>query len=299
MSDYNTEYVYKGKVKHCCKYCGRPVRFSENGELRSKLSSTVSVDEQGYAISLDDTCSECSVKVAKKAGKGFKNLLIFLVIVALIGGGLLVFKNCAFGNSNLYEWAMNKKLDKYEKSDKLIEDYVLFKSGAEYTLKTLKGIIESNDYQMRYYSGGGVAEVIKYTLSDEVFMQWTFNDGFDELSNKTFVLRDGIIYENGEQKIAYNSSSKKYSEIMDKLSAYLPENCCCKGSYTSADELDDPEQKLIAHIIKGDSDTVLYEVTEDKYYEKTADIFIYLEITGPTEGDSVMIPEKSDYTVAE
>ena len=108
-----------------------------------------------------------------------------------------------------------------------------------------------------------------------------------------------MIYEDGDQKIAYNSSSKKYSEIMDKLSAYLPENCCCKGSYTSADELDDPEQYLIAHIIKGDRDTVLYEVTEDKYYEKTADIFIYLEITGPTEGDSVIIPERSDYTAAE
>ena len=297
MSD--TTYVYKGKVKHCCKYCGRPVRFSENGELRSKLSSTVSVDEQGYAISLDDTCSECSVKVAKKAGKGFKKLLIFLVIVALIGGGLLVFKNCVFGNSGLYEWAMNKKLNEYEKSDKLIEDYVLFESGADYTLETLKGNIESNDYKMRYYSGDGNAEVIKYTLSDEVFIQWSFSDGFSELSNKTFVLRDGVIYEDGDQKIAYNSSSKKYSEIMDKLSAYLPENCCCKGSYTSADELDDPEQKLIAHIIKGDSDTVLYEVTEDKYYEKTADIFIYLEITGPTEGDSVIIPERSDYTAAE
>lgn len=297
MSD--TTYVYKGKVKHCCKYCGRPVRFSENGELRSKLSSTVSVDEQGYAISLDDTCSECSVKVAKKAGKGFKKLLIFLVIVALIGGGLLVFKNCVFGNSGLYEWAMNKKLNEYEKSDKLIEDYVLFESGADYTLETLKGNIESNDYKMRYYSGDGNAEVIKYTLSDEVFIQWSFSDGFSELSNKTFVLRDGVIYEDGDQKIAYNSSSKKYSEIMDKLSAYLPENCCCKGSYTSADELDDPEQYLIAHIIKGDSDTVLYEVTEDKYYEKTADIFIYLEITGPTEGDSVIIPERSDYTAAE
>lgn len=297
MSD--TTYVYKGKVKHCCKYCGRPVRFSENGELRSKSSSTVSVDEQGYAISLDDTCSECSVKVAKKAGKGFKKLLIFLVIVALIGGGLLVFKNCVFGNSGLYEWAMNKKLNEYEKSDKLIEDYVLFESGADYTLETLKGNIESNDYKMRYYSGDGNAEVIKYTLSDEVFIQWSFSDGFSELSNKTFVLRDGVIYEDGDQKIAYNSSSKKYSEIMDKLSAYLPENCCCKGSYTSADELDDPEQYLIAHIIKGDSDTVLYEVTEDKYYEKTADIFIYLEITGPTEGDSVIIPERSDYTAAE
>ena len=297
MSD--TTYVYKGKVKHCCKYCGRPVRFSENGELRSTLSSKVSVDEQGYAISLDDICSECSVKVAKKTGKVFKKLLIFLVIVALIGGGLLVFKNCAFGNSGLYEWAMNKKLNEYEKSDKLIEDYVLFESGADYTLETLKGNIESNDYKMRYYSGDGNAEVIKYTLSDEVFIQWSFSKGFSELSNKTFVLRDGVIYEDGDQKIAYNSSSKKYSEIMDKLSAYLPENCCCKGSYTSADKLDDPEKNLIAHIIKGDSDTVLYEVTKDKYYEKTVDIFIYLEITGPTEGDSVIIPEKSDYKAAD
>lgn len=70
---YDTTYVYKGKVKHCCKYCGRPVRFSENEELRSKLSSTVSVDEQGYAISLDDICKDCSVKVAKKRGKDSKS----------------------------------------------------------------------------------------------------------------------------------------------------------------------------------------------------------------------------------
>lgn len=295
---YDTKYVYKGKVKHCCKYCGKPVRFSEYEEFES-ISKNVSVDEKGYATRSDDICKDCSVRVAKKAGRGLKKLLIFFVIVALIGGGLLLFENCVFGNSSLYEWAMNQKLDKYEKSDKLSKDYVLLKSGAEYTFETLKRDIDSKDYKMRYYSGGSVVEVIKYTLSDEVFMQWTFNDGFDELSNKTFVLRDGIIYEEGKQKVAYNTNSKKYNEVMNKLSTYLPENCCCKGSYTSADELDDPEQYLIAHIIKGDSDTVLYETTGGKYYEKTADKFIYIEITKPTDGDSVMIPEKSDYTVAE
>ena len=36
---------------------------------------------------------------------------------------------------------MNKKLDEYGKSDKLTEDYVLFESGAEYTLKRLKEIL--------------------------------------------------------------------------------------------------------------------------------------------------------------
>ena len=80
---------------------------------------------------------------------------------------------------------------------------------------------------------------------------------------------------------------------------YNKENCCCKGSYTSADELDDPDRFLIAHIIRGDDDTVLYETTEGKYYEKTDDGFIYIEITAPTEGDSVNIPEKGDYTAAE
>ena len=138
MSDYNTEYVYKGKVKHCCKYCGRPVRFSENEELRSKLSSTVSVDEQGYAISLDDICSECSVKVAKKAGKGFKKLLIFLVIVALIGGGLLLFKSCVFGNSNLYEWAMNKKLDNTRKATSSLRTMFCLNRVPNIPLKRLK-----------------------------------------------------------------------------------------------------------------------------------------------------------------
>ena len=194
---------------------------------------------------------------------------------------------------------MNKKLDKYEKSDKLIEDYVLFDSGADYTLETLKTNTGSNDYKMRLYRNGGSAEIIKYTLGDEVLMQWSFKSGFGELSDKTYVLRDGVIYEKGKQKISYDTGSAKYGEITESLSAYLPENCCCKGSYTSADELDDPDQFLIAHIIRGDDDTVLYETTEGKYYEKTDDGFIYIEITAPTEGDSVNIPEKGDYTAAE
>ena len=299
MSDYNTEYVYKGKVKHCCKYCGRPVRFSENGELRSTLSSTVSVDKQGYAISLDDICADCSVKVAKKAGKGFKMFLIFIIIVALIGGGLMLFKSCVFGNSGLYEWAMNKKIDKYESSERIDTDSALLGSDAKYTFEVLSDKTDSNDYKLRLYTNDSMVEVIKYTFSNKPIMSWEFKNGFNELSNKTFVLRDGVIYEDGEQKIAYNSGSKKYSEIMDKLSAYLPKNCCCKGKYTSASELDDPEQYLIAHIIKGDSDTILYETTEGEYYEKTADKFIYIEITKPTEGDSIRLPEKSDYTVAE
>ena len=295
---YDNKYVYKGKVKHCCKYCGTPVRYSEYEEFES-TDSRVFTDEKGYAIRSDGICQDCSVKVAKKAGKGFKKFLIFIIIVALIGGGLLVFENCVFGNSGLYEWAMNKKIDKYESSERIDTDSALLGSDAKYTFEVLSDKTDSNDYKLRLYTNGSMVEVIKYTLSNEPIMSWEFKNGFDEMSNKTYVLRNNVIYEDGDRKIAYNSGSKKYSEIMDKLSTYLPENCCCKGSYTSADELDDPEQYLIAHIIKGDSDTVLYETTEGKYYEKTADKFIYIEICKPTEGDSVIIPEKSDYTAAE
>lgn len=295
---YDNKYVYKGKVKHCCKYCGIPVRLSEYEEFES-TDSRVFTDEKGYAIRSDGICQDCSVKVTKKAGKGFKMFLIFIIIVALIGGGLMLFKSCVFGNSGLYEWAMNKKIDKYESSERIDTDSPLLGSDAKYTFEVLSGETDSNDYKLRLYTNDSMVEVIKYTLSNEPIMSWEFKNGFNELSNKTFVLRDGVIYEDGEQKIAYNSGSKKYSEIMDKLSAYLPKNCCCKGKYTSASELDDPEQYLIAHIIKGDSDTILYETTEGEYYEKTADKFIYIEICKPTEGDSIRIPEKSDYTAAE
>lgn len=295
---YDNKYVYKGKVKHCCKYCGAPVKYSEYEEFES-TDSRVFTDEKGYAIRSDGICQDCSVKVAKKAGKGFKKFLIFIIIVALISGGLLLFKNCVFGNSGLYEWAMNKKIDKYESSERIDADSALLGSDAKYTFEVLSDKTDSNDYKLRLYTNGSMVEVIKYTFSNEPIMSWEFKNGFDEMSNKTYVLRNNVIYEDGEQKIAYNSGSKKYSEIMDKLSAYLPKNCCCKGKYTSASELDDPEQYLIAHIIKGDSDTILYETTEGEYYEKTADKFIYIEICKPTEGDSIRIPEKSDYTAAE
>lgn len=192
---------------------------------------------------------------------------------------------------------MNKKIDKYESSERIDTDSALLGSDAKYTFEVLSDKTDSNDYKLRLYTNGSMVEVIKYTLSNEPIMSWEFKNGFDEMSNKTYVLRNNVIYEDGEQKIAYNSGSKKYSEIIDKLSAYLPKNSCCKGKYTSASELDDPEQYLIAHIIKGDSDTVLYETTEGKYYEKTADKFIYIEICKPTEGNFVKIPEKGDYEI--
>lgn len=292
------KYVYKGKVRHCCKYCGKTVRLSEYEEFED-IYRQVTVDEKEYASRHDTVCGDCSVRIVKKAGRGLKKLVVFLLIVALIGGGLMLFKNVVFGSSTLYEWAMNKKLDKYEASDRLTKDYALFNSGADYTLKTLKQNTASNDYTLRYYTADGTAEVIKYTLGEEVFIQWRFKSGFDELSGKTYILRDGVIYENGGEKRTYTAESAQYGELSGKLNAYLPENCCCKGSYTSADELDDPEQYLIAHIIRGDSDTVLYETTEGKYYEKTADKFIYIGIVKPTEGDSVRIPEKSEYSPAE
>ena len=56
----NSKYVYKGKVKHCCKYCGKIVRLSLNEEFETD-SKTVWVDKEGYATVSDCTCHDCRV----------------------------------------------------------------------------------------------------------------------------------------------------------------------------------------------------------------------------------------------
>lgn len=81
------------------------------------------------------------------------------MIVALIGGGLLVFENCVFGNSGLYEWAMNKKIGKYESSERIDTDSALLGSDAKYTFKVLSDETDSNDYKLRLYTNGRMTAI--------------------------------------------------------------------------------------------------------------------------------------------
>ena len=67
----NTKYIYRGKVKHCCRYCGRPVRYSEYEEFESDYKE-VSVDEKGYASKMDDVCGDCSVRSQKRRARSAK-----------------------------------------------------------------------------------------------------------------------------------------------------------------------------------------------------------------------------------
>ena len=55
-----SKYVYKGKVKHCCKYCGKVVRLSLNEEFETDFK-TVLVDKEGYATVSDCICHDCRV----------------------------------------------------------------------------------------------------------------------------------------------------------------------------------------------------------------------------------------------
>lgn len=55
-----SKYVYKGKVKHCCKYCGKVVRSSLIEEFETDFK-TVSVDNEGYARVSDCICGDCRV----------------------------------------------------------------------------------------------------------------------------------------------------------------------------------------------------------------------------------------------
>ena len=54
----NSKYVYQGKVKHCCKYCGKVVSSSVNEVFETDFK-TVPVDREGYATVSDCICLDC------------------------------------------------------------------------------------------------------------------------------------------------------------------------------------------------------------------------------------------------
>lgn len=293
----STKYYYQGKVRHYCKDCGTLVRESYNERIDS-IGRSVFVDEQGFAQVSDVLCSNCAAKRGKKMFKRLKHILIFLIIVGIIGGALLLFKNVVFGSSRLYQWSMEKKIEKYEDNDNLFTDASVGREAGTYVIESLNRTLAESDYKLRYYADE-MAEVQKYTLGDKVIMSWDFNDGFGELSNKTYVLKEGVLYEDGDEKIAYKDTSAKYSELVNKLYAYLPENCCGKGKYTSESWLDIAEEKFIAYIVYGEDATILYNYTDDSYDEKAGDNFIHIEITAPGEDSAPKLPDSNDYQFAE
>ncbi len=126
----------------------------------------------------------------------------------------------------------------------------------------------------------------KNTLNGKISYYWVFGKGYGDLSQKTFILQDGIIYEQGDENIAYYQSSAEYAPLLKKLQDYQPENYCGQGSYTSEKSLKDEKQQITAGIIYGKDVTCLYYSKLDDgeskkqatYYEKSGDMFLELAL---------------------
>lgn len=54
---------------------------------------------------------------------------------------------------------MNKKIDKYESSERIDTDSALLSSDAKYTFKVLSDETDSNDYKLRLYTNGRMTAI--------------------------------------------------------------------------------------------------------------------------------------------
>lgn len=54
---------------------------------------------------------------------------------------------------------MNKKIDKYESSERIDTDSALLGSDAKYTFEVLSDKTDSNDYELRLYTNGRMTAI--------------------------------------------------------------------------------------------------------------------------------------------
>ena len=100
--------IYRGRIKHYCRGCGKLLKTEWQGVYESELSGIISVDSDGLAHVNDMLCGECrsieNAQTIKKAGKTAKILGVAAAIVAVlclvfVGGGYLL-NNFVFSSSD-------------------------------------------------------------------------------------------------------------------------------------------------------------------------------------------------------
>ncbi len=273
-------YVYKGKIKYFCSTCHKSMGITENGSFETWIK-TVEIEPDGYYHYYGRPCWECEKKAIKR------KLKLIGIIVLVIAAVVAILLGIGFGNElltgGLSKSAYEKVLKNCETNPKLatVESANV---GAD-TLATLMADLADGDYVMTV-EGDGKVEVQRNTLNGKTTYYWVFNKGYGDLSGKTFVLEDDVLYDlNG--KLAYHNTAKEYAPLLDSLKAYWPENYCGKGSYNSEKRLKDDEQKIYASLIYGDGVTCLYYIKQGddklttRYYEKSDKAFVQLNLYEP------------------
>ena len=294
------KYVYKGKIKHYCACCGELLETEWNGRYESDLDSTISVDRDGFAIVRDRLCGKCqheeNARTIKKAGKAFKFLAIAVATILLITGVVLAaghFLNGAvFGNSDWLKKSFDKKLEQFEKDERKKE----YNDGCETVATAIKECFSSNDYTIYYYGENGKVEITKYTVANTTLYSLQFDKDYGKYANKTYVIKDSVIYENGNEKFAYRVESEGYSELKTALEVYLPENSFKTDIFSSRASVSD-ETNVITDVLYSSSTTVYCNYYESELYFKSSNVFYYASFDEAGKGKTISFPKESEYSV--
>lgn len=294
-------YVYDGPIKHICGDCGKLIR--EEPYAHWEGTSPLHPDTDGY-LHLMEWCPDCqqkhAVKKVRKFGSFVKLLLIILLIGGVVYGGGYLFNNIVLGTGTMSEKSFEKRLQEYESNDAIMKDLPLKEAPGVASIRNFREDLDEQDYHMYLYESGK-AEVQKRTVGEKVYYFFKFDKDWGDLSQKTFTLDGDTIFEKGEKKLFYTAASSQYQSLMKKLKAYLPENYCGKGSYTSESLLyvSEEDTYIMANIIYGKDTTILWDKGEDEYFEKQADAFVRITLAKAGEGRFLFsYPERAEYTEA-
>lgn len=294
------KYVYTGKIKHYCSCCGKLLETEWNGRYESDLSSVMQVDSDGFAIVRDRLCGKCqheeNAVAIKKSGKVFKFLAIAAIVILLITGIVLaagyLLNNAVFGNSDLLKKNFAKKLDQFEKDERK----KVYNDGCETVAAAIKECFSSNDYTIYYYGENGKVEITKYTLANTTLYSLQFDKDYGKYANKTYVIKDNVIYENGDEKFAYHATSEGYSDLKSTLESYLPEYSFKTDIFSSRASISD-ETNVITDVLYSSLTTVYCNYDESKLYFKSSNVFYYASFDEVGKGKNISFPKESEYSV--
>jgi len=294
------KHVYTGRIKHYCACCGKLLKTEWNGRYESSLSSVIQVDSDGFAVVRDRLCGKCqheeNAEKIKKTGKVFKFLAVAVVVILLITGAVLAaghFLNGAvFGNSDMLKKSFDKKLAQFEKDDRKRE----YNDGCEAVAAAIKECFAANDYTVYYYGENGKVEIIKYTVANTTLCSLKFDKDCGEYADKTYVIKDSVIYENGDEKFAYHTTSEGYSDLKAALESYLPEYSFKTDIFSSRASISN-ETDVITDVLYSSSTTVYCSYDESELYFQNANEFYHASFDEAGKGKTISFPNESEYTV--
>ncbi len=279
-------HYYDGPVIEECSRCHKNMGTHSSKRVEVPEMLKITLDGNGYFHHYVGHCSACREELHRIKVKRRIRLTVTVVIIALVIVAALLANSFLTGGGT-HGFVYNQLLKRCEENP-AITAVDSARVGSK-TLALMRGELAKGDYTL-YLFGEGDATVQKNTLNGKTSYYWVFGKGYGDLSKKTFILQDGIIYEQGDENIAYYKSSSEYAPLLKKLQDYQPEKYCGKGKYTSEKSLNDTDEQITAGIIYGDDVTCLYYNDGDEddskkasYYEKSSDMFLELALY-ETEG---------------